>query len=160
MVNQMTVGLDSAAQATGEIKKYMLLVGSTKLLIIPTAYILLKFNFSIYHVFHCYIVLEGLGGICRIYILKKLVGLSIKEYLNKVVFPLILPLTIIISLDYSIVSLSDSKYRALFLLPTSFFAMAICVYFFGLVEYEKNIIHKLFSNITNKLRESKHGIKT
>ena len=158
MVNQMTVGLDSAAQATGKIKKYMLLVGSTKLLIIPTAYILLKFKFSIYHVFHCYIVLEGLGGLCRIYILKTLVGLSVKEYLNKVVFPLILPLTIIISLDYTIISLSDSKYRVLFLLPISFFAMAICVYFFGLVEYEKNIIHTLFSNITKKLRESKHGI--
>jgi len=150
MVNQITVGLDSAAQATGKIKNYMLLVGSTKLMIIPVAYLLLKLDFSIYSVFYSYIILEGLGGICRVYILNKLVDLSVKEYLTKVLMPLVLPLVITICVDYGIVYLSDSVYRPLFLLPISFFVMAICVYFVGLVDYEKNMINKMVSKITSK----------
>jgi O-antigen/teichoic acid export membrane protein len=155
MVNQITVGLDSAAQATGKIKKYMLLVGSTKLMIIPVAFILLKLDFSIYSVFCSYIILEGLGGICRIYILNKLVNLSLNEFVSKVVIPVSFPLIFAICIDYGILQFTDSIYRPLFLLPISFFVMAICIYIFGLEVYEKKIVKNMVKKVVFKFSSKK-----
>lgn len=150
MVNQITVGLDSAVQATGKIKSYMLLVGSTKLMIIPTAFVLLKLDFSIYTVFYSYIFFEFLGGVFRVFILNRLIKLSVKQYLNNVVLPLILPLTITICIDYTIIYFNSTIYRPLLLLPASFVVMLISINFLGLVDYEKEMINKMVSKMTSK----------
>ena len=77
----------TAANATGNIKWYQIVCGSTLLIIVPIAYVFLKIGVSPEFVFGIYLVMVIIAQIERLYIVSRLVKFSIKDYTFRVLLP-------------------------------------------------------------------------
>lgn len=152
MVNQLTVGLQTAFQAIGKIRLYQSTVGSILILNIPIAYFLLKGEFPIYSVLISNIVIELISCGLRIYFLKKIGGLSVKEYFERVILKELIPLSSIIITAYTITIYIDVNYRFFLTTITCIVTFGISIYFTGLCKDEKQIV-QMFINRNKINRE-------
>jgi O-antigen/teichoic acid export membrane protein len=75
-----------AAKATGNIKTYQSILGSLLLLIIPISYVALKLGFSPESVFLIHLFIAIIGQAVRILLIRPMIDLSLKDYLEKVIF--------------------------------------------------------------------------
>jgi len=150
MTNQLTIGLQSAFQATGEIKLYQIIVGSVLLLNLPVAYYLLHSGKPAYSVLISYIIIEMIGCCIRIYLLRIIGGLSINEYLAKVLLKQVFPVISIILTAYLMTSLIHFYWRFLLTIPLSMMVFLASIYFTGLCEDEKIILNGLLVKFKNK----------
>lgn len=91
LIDQLTLGLNSANQATGKIASYSLLVNTTKALTIPVAYVLAVHGASVLTLALCYISFEALCMLLRIPHLRFSAGISVRLYVKQVLLPLVLP---------------------------------------------------------------------
>jgi len=152
MVNQLTIGLQSALQATGKIKKYQITVGSLILFNLPLAYVLLKQGFPVYSTLISYIVIEFIACSLRVLFLKKIGGLSIKEYLSRVIFREIMPVLCSITVCFFVMNNFDMNYRFLFTIFFSSVVFMFSIYFVGLCKDEKDLIKIIFFNLIKKIK--------
>lgn len=155
MINQLTIGLQSALQATGKIKFYQIIVGSLIIFNLPIAYFLLKLGYPAYYALISYIVIEIFACSFRVYFLKKVGGLSISEYFVKVIFREIIPITSSIFICYLITSNYGGSYRFLVTMVSSSIIFISSVYFVGLCDDEKEIINNTFLNLFAKIKTIK-----
>lgn len=155
LINQLTIGLQSALQATGKIKTYQIFVGTLILFNLPLAYLLLKMGFPSYSALISYILIELCACTLRIYFLHKIGGLSISEYFKRVIFREIIPVLSSVFICYFIVNNFNIEYRFLITILSSSIGFILCIYFLGLCSDEKEILNKtglnLFNKITSKL---------
>ena len=86
MSEAISLPLVTAMLATGNIKKYQIIVGGLQVLNLPIAYILLKFNFAVELVFVVAIVISQLCLLARLHLLRGMIGLHAREFLRKVYF--------------------------------------------------------------------------
>lgn len=152
MINQLTIGLQSALQATGKIKSYQIVVGSLIIFNLPIAYFLLKLGYPAYSALISYIIIELFACSFRVYFLKKVGGLSISEYFAKVIFREIIPIISSISVCYLITSNFGGSYRFLITTASSSIIFISSVYFIGLCDDEKAIVNNTFLNLFTKIK--------
>ncbi len=155
LINQLTIGLQSALQATGKIKFYQIVVGSLILLNLPIAYFLLKLGYPAYSALISYIVIEFFACSFRIYFLKKVGGLSISDYFDKVIFREVIPVLSSVFICYLITSNFSCSYRFLITAAFSSTIFISSIYFVGLCEDEKEIINNTFLNLITKIKKIK-----
>lgn len=87
IVSQYSSGLMSAIQATGRIRNYQILMSLMILLNMPVSYIVLKLGYPIYYCTAAFVCLEIISLIVRIIMANKLTGMSINDYIKKVIRP-------------------------------------------------------------------------
>ena len=75
--------------ATGNIKKYQIVVGGLQLLNLPISYVLLSLGFQVEIIFIVAIFVSVICEIARLLMLRNMVGLSVKTFLRKVYFNVI-----------------------------------------------------------------------
>lgn len=73
-----------ANQATGKVKKYQAVCGSTLLLILPISYVCLKFGCPAYSVFIVHFAMEAIAQLTRMIMLRPLIGLHVHDYIKNV----------------------------------------------------------------------------
>lgn len=73
-----------ANQATGKVKKYQAVCGSTLIMILPISWILLELGFPAYSVFIVHFVMECLCQLARMVMLRPLIGLSLYDYFKSI----------------------------------------------------------------------------
>jgi Na+-driven multidrug efflux pump len=152
LVNQLTIGLQSALQATGKIKAYQIIVGSLILFNLPLAYLLLKQGFSVYSTLISYIVIEFIACSLRILFLKKIAGLSITEYLSRVILREVFPILCSISVCFLVMKNFDMNYRFLITIFLSSIVFIVSIYFVGLCKDEKDLVKDIFLNLIKKIK--------
>lgn len=91
LVDQFTVGLHAANQATGVIRTYSIMTFTPKLLILPAAYVLLCLGYSPVSVMWVYIVIEMGVALSRLPYLQRTCGLDVGAYFRMTILP-VLPL--------------------------------------------------------------------
>ena len=155
MTSQLTVGLESAIQATGKIRTYQLIVGGILLLNVPMAYLLLNLSFPPYSILLSAIALELISCAVRLLFVKKVAGLSIKEYTEKVLLREIIPILTIILLCWIITNNFLFSFRFLMTGFISTVGFAISIYYVGLCNDEKLLINNMLKNIKHKIYQSK-----
>ena len=69
-----------ANQATGKVKKYQAVCGTTLIMILPISWILLKLGFPAYSVFIVHFVMEGVCQLARMLMLRPLIGIGLRDY--------------------------------------------------------------------------------
>jgi Na+-driven multidrug efflux pump len=148
LINQLTVGLGSALQATGKIKKYQTIIGSLIILNLPIAYILLEFGFGPYSVLASSIVTEVVACFIRVYLLNAQIGLSFKEYVNRVILRSIIPVIISVTVSYLISTYFYSEFRFIYTILFSSITFLSSIYLFGLVNDEKKVIKELSNKLS------------
>ncbi|TCK84940.1 MATE family efflux transporter [Albibacterium bauzanense] len=153
LVNQLTIGLQSAFQATGKVKVYQAIVGTILLFNLPFSYILLKQGFPVYSVLICYIVLEAIACMVRVVLLKIIAGLSIKEYMERVlgmtIIPVLLSIVVCAIFKYKV----ELPFRFLFTGIVSAITFITAIYTVGLYKDEKNMLMQIFNYALNKFRK-------
>lgn len=94
IIYQMSSGIMSAIQSTGKIKWYQITMGLLILMNIPVSYMFLSLGYSANIVFVIMISIEVISLLSRLWFARVLTGMSVSNYLNKVIIPLVLcPLT-------------------------------------------------------------------
>lgn len=151
MMDQITVGLNAAIQATNLVKESALTVGCIKILIVPVAYLLLKMGYDIKSCMIGYAILEILAGIARIILLHIKLNMDIKLFINKVVLQLIIPVLTSCIVMSLFVNLCHYQYRFLFSIPSSIILFIVSLYLFSLSNDERAIIKGVITKLKNKI---------
>lgn len=149
MVDQLTVGLGTANQATGKIMMYSLFVNTVKLSTVAVVGLLLLAGGGIYVVMPCYVAVELLCSVIRLFFLKRSAGLDIREFCSNVFLKEIIPVSLIIISCYIIVLFVSAWYRFLLTFLISGLVYSVSIYYFGLCTDEKGIV----SGFINKLKK-------
>jgi O-antigen/teichoic acid export membrane protein len=84
LVDSISGPLITAAQATGEIKKYQVIIGVLLLMNLPISYISLKFGMPPQTTMYVSVVISLIALYLRLYILKSLIFISINKFLKEV----------------------------------------------------------------------------
>lgn len=141
LINSLSGALQILVQATGNIKRYQLIVSGVLLLNLPTSYLALKFGFTpeitiIISVFYSIIAL-----FLRLFILNNNINFPMKNYLSTVVLRVLLVGTIA-SLIPILVNpyLSYDFYNFIIIGILSALSIIISIYLFGLNYSEKKFV--------------------
>lgn len=152
LVNQLTVGLQSAIQATGNIKMYQFVIGSTILLNLPIAWLLLKNGYSPVWIFVVYVLIEALACSLRLYFIRRQASLSLRSYFKTVFACELLPVTICVSVCLGMRYFLDIPYRFVLTFAVSVPLFLLSVYFFGLSLGERRMVNDMFISAINKFK--------
>ena len=150
LVNQQTVGLQSAVQAIGKIRLYQIVIGSLMVLNLPVAYLLLYLGFKSYWAILIFVVVEAVACIFRMFFLRALADMSIKEYGKKVFLRQIVPTLVSVFVCFVCTHLLHFQWRWSVTIVVSCSFFAVSVYFFGMEKQEKDMLHELILNIKVK----------
>lgn len=145
--NQLTIGLQSAIQAVGKVKVYQIIVGSTLLLNLPIAYILLRTGFPPYSVMWISIATELIACGFRIILLQKLASMSVREYFRNVLSKEVIPTLAAMAMAATCTTYIVHEWRPLLTIAGSGTACIAGILLAGLCKDEKAILTKLISKI-------------
>lgn len=152
LINQLTIGLQSAMQAIGKIKFYQIVVGGILILNLPIAYALLKLGLPAHYILISYAAVELIACAVRIVFVKKLGGLSIRMYAKRVFMKELIPLAMIICVAYACTHLWQMPFRFIITLALSGLIFAAGVFAFGLCRDEKELVMDAYGKIRKKLK--------
>lgn len=134
-----------SAMATGDVKKYNIVVGSILLLIVPISYIALKMGADPIAVFYIHLLCATISQIIRLVMLRQMIRLSIRQYAKDVV----LPISIVTVISFSICVFVETYFTAetisnFIIVSAISVAVAIsCIAIFGLSTNEKKFLKNL-----------------
>lgn len=154
LIDALSYPLMAAAQATGKIKGYQSIVGTTMLLNVPTSYILLKLGFEAEYVFYTAIVNSVVCLFIRLIMLRKMVGLSVSCFATKVILRIIPVAIISIVCVYLIKQLqliSYLEFTTIFI--SSFLFVFFSSYLIGLDNQERYLVKDQVNKLIKKIKK-------
>ena len=144
--------LDIAAQATGNMKKYSLVISTCVLSTLPIAYLLYIFGAIPETIYYVAIIVSWVGLMLRIICLKRLVGISLRTFVSSVLFR-----SVCVALFSAVPAIVATCFVdkgfiefCLVSLLTLLWTVTM-VYVFGLSKIEKKMVVSTFSKIKSKL---------
>jgi hypothetical protein len=141
-------------QATGRIKKYQIAISSILILNVPFAYLLLKYGFEPYYVLMVNICVGFLALVTRILFLRKLILLSAKQFIKKVLLPIFIITILSIPLPIMTNFYIHSKLLNFIISSgVSFFSVVIFVCFIGLNQKEQLFLKNKLSIILKNTKK-------
>jgi len=152
LIDSLSGPLMSAAQASGNIKKYQAVVGGLLLLILPLSYVFLKVGFGPEITLYISILISIIAMLVRLHIISSLVGFPIISFMKKVLVRIVLvavisilsPLVLIQMMEYDLT-------RTIFVLSCSLISVLFSVYWFGITDKERGLIRKELKNLLIKI---------
>lgn len=149
----MIYPLLTALMATGNIKRYQIVTGSLLLLVLPISYLMLKNGFPPETTLYVTIAITILSQFVRIVFMKKMLYMSVREYVCKAVIPIL-----IVSMLSSIVPiivelyLNDGFIRFCLVCFFSPISVLLCSFFLGMNKSEKNRLKCLIIQRVGRVR--------
>lgn len=153
IVDSVANPLMTSAAATGRIKLYQSVLGGIQLLIVPVAYVVLRMGGEPNSVFVVHICICLIAFAVRLFIVRGMIGLSIKKYLMEVcvksgvvtVVATVLPLTLYFSMTNSLLS-------AIVVVFVSLGSVAVSAYAIGLTKSERVFVSDKIGQILTKFK--------
>lgn len=153
MIDSMSNSLIAVIQASGKIRLYQFVVGSTILMIVPISYIFTRFFYKDPHcIFGIYLCIDILALIVRLLIVNKKIHLSTKTYIVKVIAKVLL--VVVISAIIPLIihhNMNSSLYRFILVCISSVISTLLTIYLFGLNSEEKEFIKKQIIKLKHRL---------
>lgn len=140
-----------AVDATGNIKKYQIIVGGILLMIVPVSYVVLRLGGAPYSVFIVHICMSFLAFLMRLYLVRKLINYSIMMYWKNVLSRLIV--VVIISVVFSLFVRAKMEPSLIRLIVVSLFsasAVLLLSYNIALLPNERALLKNKFQSIIQK----------
>ena len=133
LIDTISNPIMKAADATGNIKRYHVIIGCTLIMIAPVSYIVLKFGGPSYSVFIVHICFCIIALFLRLLIIKPMILLSIKKFFNNVLFPIIkvsaisviIPAVIVVNMEAGWVRLIVSCFSCILSVGISIFSLGL-----------------------------------
>lgn len=142
-----------SVHATGRLKKFQLIEGTMLLIIVPIAYILLKF-FGIRpeYVFVVHIIVELCTQYARLRIVLPMIGMKLSNYLMSVIKPILWVVLISPWLPYMANVTIHGQWISFFVVCIMcVLCISVCVYFIGCTISERMFIKEKLSGILMKI---------
>lgn len=138
--------------ATGQLKKFMLVVGIVEILNFPITYILFKLGASAEASYIIYFVIYFILIFVRLFMAKDYLHMSANEYIKKVYYPMvrvsIIPCLIVWGLT---MFFQDSAVRLFGVIIICIMTSCLSIYIFGLSKEEKTFVERtILKKIFNK----------
>lgn len=141
MVDAVSNPFMTASAATGEVKVYQSVVGGILLMIVPLAYISLKLGAEPYTVFIVHLAIAIIAFVIRIFIIRNLIDLSIKEYLINAILPCLKVALPSISISLAIkMALPNGLIYSIMVGIITLIIVSITSYLFGLTNNERQFV--------------------
>ena len=131
-----------AASATGRVRLYQSVIGGILLLIVPIAYVVLKFGAPPWSVFLVHLCVCCFAYIARLLIVRSMIGLQLKLFFKEVVFRCfkVVMITSLIPILIKI-SIEQSLLNSFFIIGLSFCSVVLGCCYLGLDQEEISFIH-------------------
>lgn len=146
--------LITAMLATGNIRNYQIVVGGLQMLNLPISYILLRNGCIPETVLIVAICISQCCLLARLYMLKGMIGLSVREYMNKVYFN-VLAVTILSAIIPCFLSyyLHETFISFIMICAISVICTFSVIYFVGCNRNERKFILSKITAIKDKFRK-------
>lgn len=152
LIDSLTYSMQTAAQATGKIKMYQFVVGGMLLLNLPISYMLLKIGFPPQATLYTSIIISTSCLFVRLFMLKYLIKLQLKEYIYNVLGKIVIVSIIAYLIPILIINnISESLTRFIITGIIGFATSIISVYVVGLTINEKKYIEYIINNKIKKI---------
>lgn len=127
-----------ANQATGKVKVYQMVVGGVLLSILPISYIILKLGAPAYSVFIVHFCVESVAQFLRMYMLRKLINLPVRQYLQNIYLPIMATVAIAIILPVMVhMQLDNGCLRFIAVGCTCVVSVVLSAFFIGFTKNER-----------------------
>lgn len=145
LIATLSTPLYTLALATGNIRKYQLVVGSLSLSCFFIVYIFYKNDYPVETAYFVSIVINVLILVARLFILSDLTGLSVSNYLNRVVFKAFIVASISGIIAFICLKLfpESSFLHALIVVCLCLVCTATIILFLGLSSSERKYIYTI-----------------
>ncbi len=153
LIDSISGPLMVGAQATGNIKWYQIVIGTLLLLNLPISYLFLEYNGKAEQVFLVSIIISLVAFIFRIFFLKRLIGLSIFDFIEKVVFKIIVVLIPVISFYcyYGKYLIFDQSWsNLLFNVSVYILLIFLSILLLGINRNERGLLRNVYNKIIKK----------
>lgn len=141
LTNVLQIPITTAMQATGDIKRYQIVVGTVMLLCLPISYFLIKSGFPSQAVFYVMIALSIIALIFRLQILKSFVELNYTKYFKEVILRLIIVGTFsAIPVYFIVMRVDQGMTRFVLTCSSSTIITGLFIYTLGLTKDERLFI--------------------
>lgn len=145
LCDQLTMGLQTAIQATGLIKSYTLLIYTPKLLFVPVIWMMFLYGYSITSMMILFIIVELFVALIRMPYCKLKINLSISNYVREVIIPQI-PLCLFICIvGIACSTCLNFPFRFVLTYVISAITGIFCAWLFILDKEEKRYVAQLFA---------------
>ena len=148
--------LITAASASGRIRNYQLLVGGIQFLNFPIAYLVFRLGFPSYTVLVIAIVLSQCCLAARLYILRKMIKLSAKAFLEECYVKIILVSLLALIIPALISQYVQENFVGLIISTIACTLSSVTIiYFIGCSRHERVLIYDKLYSVYYKIRKKK-----
>lgn len=148
LITSLSGSLMTSVQATGNIKRYQVIIGGIILFNLPLSYFVLSNGGSAHTVFYVSIATSITALLFRCVLLKELINLNVTQFICKVI---VRALLVVLStfVPLSIITLSTGNLVIDFILMSVFIVSftAIAIFILGLEKFERDFIKSHVHNI-------------
>jgi O-antigen/teichoic acid export membrane protein len=147
-VDLLSIGLAIMVRATGNIRKFSIWCYTPKFLIMPAAWLLLKYGKPLWTLALCYFLIETAMMVLRIFLLKNDLKFSPSKFSSHVILRVLVP-TVLSSLvcwcacNY----VPEGWPRFISVMLSGSCVLAISAYYLSLNEREKNKVHSIVTSL-------------
>lgn len=146
MVDSVAAPLMTSSAATGNVKLYQTVIGGTMLLIVPVSYLFLKLGYNPSIVFFVHLAFCLITFVLRLFIVRPMIQLSIREYIKVALWPCFKSGVLAIIIPTILyVLLPNTLANGFLVLLSSILFSIIAVYLLGITHNERAFINQKIS---------------
>ena len=142
-----------SASATGNVKKYQIIIGGILLTILPISYLVLKLGAAPWSVFLVHLIVCCIAYITRLFIIRPLIQLRIRKFTYEVIFRCMLVAVLAIVIPTIMhIYMNKSIETSLSIIATSVILALLSSFYVGLDKHEREAIQEKAMIFINKFR--------
>lgn len=146
--------LITAMLATGKIRNYQIVVGGLQIMNLPISYILLRLGCIPETVLIVAICISQCCLAARLYMLKNMIGLSVRQYLRKVYFNVLIVTMLSAIFPYIIFNcLNETFINFILICIVSIISTCVVIFYIGSNKQERQFILSKVKAIRSKLKK-------
>ena len=154
LIDSLSGTLMTAAQASGKIKKYQMIIGGLIISILPFSYFFLQLDFPPQSTLYISICISVIALFSRLLLINKLVNVSIKQFLQEVLMRVLLVVGISLILPLIFKYQTESSFiNSVLLIIISFLSIVYSIYIIGLDNVEKLFIKSKITDLLILLKK-------
>ena len=158
MIYVLTNTLITAMLATGNIKKYQLIVGGLGMLVLPIAWCFFYFDYPPEMSYVSNIIIFVAQLIARLFLMREMIQMSIKKYLSEVLLWTMLTTVIAFPIPYILSCVIEESFiRFITVTGVSLGISALTIFFIGLKSEERMFVRNQADNFLKKVIPHKNG---
>lgn len=151
MIDSTANPLMVSAAATGRVKVYQSVVGGILLSIVPISYVVLKLGGDPWSVFVVHLCVCCVAYITRLFIIRSMIGLRVKQFVSQVVLRCVFVVAVSIIVPSLLkLSLTQNFLDMVIMIVVCLFCSSVCSLFIGLDKHERMVVFDKIKVIRQK----------